>query len=201
MHRDVAISKLKQLVGKSFQELASDNGVAIVASNGKVNKGWAGHALELELGLTTNSLQAPDGGDWELKVVPFKLSRGLLVPKETMAITMINAEQVASTPFEDSHLLAKLRSLVVVKRLVGATVFDNSPLLDARAIELSGELFETVKQDYISVQECILDDKRGFGALTGKMGTLVQPRTKGPGHGSISRAFYARPAFVASFFS
>ncbi len=33
------------------------------------------------------------------------------------------------------------------------------------------------------------------------MGVLVQPRTKGPGHGSISRAFYARPTFVAHIIS
>lgn len=33
-------------------------------------------------------------------------------------------------------------------------------------------------------------------ALTGKMGVLVQPRTKGKGHGSTSRAFYARTGFV-----
>lgn len=37
----------------------------------------------------------------------------------------------------------------------------------------------------------------GFSSLTGKMGILVQPRTKGAGHGSISRAFYARTTFVA----
>jgi hypothetical protein len=28
------------------------------------------------------------------------------------------------------------------------------------------------------------------------MGVLVQPRTKGPGHGSTSRAFYARARLV-----
>jgi DNA mismatch repair protein MutH len=30
----------------------------------------------------------------------------------------------------------------------------------------------------------------------GWAGQLIQPRTKGPGHGSISRAFYARKAFL-----
>ncbi|MFB2968172.1 hypothetical protein ACE1CD_04315 [Aerosakkonema sp. BLCC-F183] len=33
--------------------------------------------------------------------------------------------------------------------------------------------------------------------LTGKMGVLVQPRTKGAGYGSTSRAFYARKQFVS----
>ncbi|MFN2499950.1 MAG: hypothetical protein ABR557_12760, partial [Pyrinomonadaceae bacterium] len=37
----------------------------------------------------------------------------------------------------------------------------------------------------------------GLEALTGDAGTYVQARTKGRGHGSTSRAFYARPAFVA----
>ena len=38
---------------------------------------------------------------------------------------------------------------------------------------------------------------RGFDALTSDLGVLVQTRTKGRGHGSTSRAFYARAAFIA----
>lgn len=38
---------------------------------------------------------------------------------------------------------------------------------------------------------------KGFEHLSGSMGVMVQPRTKGPGHGSRSRAFYARAALVA----
>jgi len=38
---------------------------------------------------------------------------------------------------------------------------------------------------------------KGVDALTGDTGKYVQARTKGRGHGSTSRAFYARPAFVA----
>jgi len=48
--------------------------------------------------------------------------------------------------------------------------------------------------DYELVQNTI--KKKGFNELTGAIGILVQPRTKGPGHGSISRAFYARTGFV-----
>ena len=33
--------------------------------------------------------------------------------------------------------------------------------------------------------------------MTGSLGVLVQARTKGPGGGSESRAFYAREKFVA----
>jgi hypothetical protein len=31
------------------------------------------------------------------------------------------------------------------------------------------------------------------------MGKYIQPRTKGAGHGSTSRAFYARPLFLKQF--
>lgn len=55
--------------------------------------------------------------------------------------------------------------------------------------------YQQVKADYAIVRKTIRDE--GFQALTGKMGILVQPRTKGPGHGSTSRAFYARKIFVA----
>jgi hypothetical protein len=55
-------------------------------------------------------------------------------------------------------------------------------------------IYQQVKADYDIVRETIKN--KGFQALTGKMGILVQPRTKGPGHGSTSRAFYARKGFV-----
>jgi hypothetical protein len=39
-------------------------------------------------------------------------------------------------------------------------------------------------------------NSQGFEALTGRMGVFIQPRTKGAGHGSTSRAFYARVPFL-----
>ena len=53
---------------------------------------------------------------------------------------------------------------------------------------------EEVKKDYELVRQTVRAS--GFQALTGKMGILVQPRTKGLGHGSTTRAFYARTGFL-----
>jgi hypothetical protein len=61
-------------------------------------------------------------------------------------------------------------------------------------------MYEQIKDDYELVRTCINDPKRGFGALTGKMGVYIQPRTKGAGHGSTSRAFYARTSFLEKLF-
>ncbi len=107
--------------------------------------------------------------------------------------------KIISTSFEDSHLLAKLRKAVCVARTVGATVDEPSFIHSVSTIDLEGELYEAVKRDYESVQECLRDPARGFPHLTGSMGRYVQPRTKGAGHGSTSRAFYARPIFLAQF--
>ena len=60
------------------------------------------------------------------------------------------------------------------------------------------ELFQTVEADYNLIREAILDGV----PLTGSMGKLIQPRTKGQGGAAPkTRAFYARKEFLTSVFS
>ncbi|ELR96541.1 hypothetical protein [Gloeocapsa sp. PCC 73106] len=51
-------------------------------------------------------------------------------------------------------------------------------------------IYNKIKLDYELIQKTIIQD--GFPSLSGKLGVYIQPRTKGAGHGSISRAFYVR---------
>jgi len=196
VEREDAIRELKKLEGKDLVSLASRYDVTVWKGD-KKNKGWAGHVLERYLGLPINSAQSPNFGSWELKVVPLKrLANGNIVVKETMAITMIDAYNVANTPFEQSHLLAKLKKAVVCARLFESQSEDRSLLVRVAAFDLQDRsTYDQVKEDYEETRNCILS--RGFEHLTGAMGVLVQPRTKGAGHGSTSRAFYARAQFVA----
>lgn len=199
MERDEAIKRLKSLEGKILQELAKEHQVTIYR-DGKVNKGWAGHVFERFLEIPINSAQSPNFGSWELKSIPIKkLKNGQLQFKETMAITMIDPVNVCQKSFEDSHLLSKLKKAVIVARIVGQNVDLPSKIHSVTALDLSGEIYEAVKQDYDLVRRTLLDPELGFDALTGKMGRYIQPRTKGAGHGSKTRAFYARPSFFRLF--
>ena len=117
LDRKEAIRRINLIVGKDLRAMADEYKIA-VWRNSRENKGWAGQVIERYLGLPQNSRQAPDFGDWELKVVPLrKDTSGNLRVKESMAITMLEPAEVVANNFEDSHLYDKLRSMVVVSRV------------------------------------------------------------------------------------
>lgn len=196
LDRDEAVRRINLLAGRDLRPLADELGVTIW-KEGRKNKGWAGQTLERYLGLAQNSRQAPDFGTWDLKLVSLRRDRdGVLRVKETMAITMIEPSEVVSNRFEDSHLYDKLRRLVVVSRIFENASDTRSILHAAAKFDLDDPaLFRAVKADYELIRATIRE--QGFAALSGDLGELIQARTKGRGHGSTSRAFYARTAFIA----
>lgn len=194
--RAEALRQLRLLSGKDLRPLAARYGVT-VWKNGKKNKGWAGQVIEGYLGLAQNSLQAPDFGSWELKVVPLWRAGDYGVKvKESMAITMIEQAEVVANRFADSHLYDKLRSMIVVARIFENVEDTISIFHSAAEFDLDNPAIrKQVEADYENIREIIRT--KGVDALTGDTGEYVQARTKGRGHGSTSRAFYARARFVA----
>lgn len=196
LDRRAGLSRIKLLTGKDLRPLADQYHVA-VWKNGHKNKGWAGQVIERYLGLPQNSLQAPDFGTWELKVVPLReMPDGTVRVKESMAITMLEPTEVLANRFADSHLYDKLRSMIVVARIFESTEDNRSVLHSAAEFDLDNPaIYKQVQTDYDQIREVIW--LRGVQSLTGDYGKYVQARTKGRGHGSTSHAFYARPLFVA----
>ena len=194
--RAEALRRIRLLTGKDLRPLADEYHVT-VWKNGHKNKGWAGQVIEQHIGLPQNSLQAPDFGTWELKVVPLaRNADGSMHVKESMAITMIEPDEVLANKFEDSHLYDKLRSLIVVARIFENVEDTSSILHSAAEFDLDNpSIRKQVEADYEAIRAIIRS--KGFDALTGDTGKYVQARTKGRGHGSTSRAFYARALFVA----
>lgn len=116
-----------------------------------------------------------------------------------MAITMIDPFNVKRTAFEDSHLLAKLRKMVIAARVWEDKEETSSSLHSVKTFDLgNSQTYKQIKNDYDLVRKTIIE--KGFSALTGKMGVYIQPRTKGAGHGSTTRAFYARTSFLKKIF-
>ncbi len=196
LNRRDAVRRINSLAGKDLRAMADEYKIP-VWKNGRENKGWAGLVIERYLGLPQNSRQEPDFGDWELKVVPLsKETNGNLRVKESMAITMLEPAEVVANKFEDSHLYDKLRSLVVVSRVWESKEELHSMLHAAAEFDLDNpKINAQVKDDYEAIRTQIRN--RGIDSVTGDLGKLVQARTKGRRHGTTSRAFYARPIFVA----
>lgn len=156
------------------------------------NKGDAGLLLERLTGIPASSalLDALDG---EVKIFPVKtLRNGQRVPKETVAVTMLNHEALASTCWDESHCATKLRRVLLVPyerdgdyiRLLTPVVFSQ---------ESHPELFVALAADYVAIQTEWLTK----GELHGHTGILLQSRTKGAGGtAKKTRAFYLRPSFL-----
>jgi DNA mismatch repair protein MutH len=195
VERTEALALLRTLVGSDLVVLGNTYGVTIWKGT-RINKGWAGHTIERHLGLPLNSSRSPNFGSWELKVVPVRaMPDGTFKVKETMAITMIDPVEVAAKEFRDSHLFLKFQRMVVVARVFESKVETRSLCHLVASFDLGDhELYEQIKADYDLIRGVIRT--KGFDHLSGSMGVMVQPRTKGPGHGSKSRAFYARTALV-----
>jgi DNA mismatch repair protein MutH len=116
LKRADALRQLDELLGQDLRPLAATYGITI-ERNGRKNKGWAGQTVEAYLGRSPNSDRGADFGDWELKVVPLVLrADGDFRVKESMAIAMFTPSELECQSFEESHLLEKLRSLVLVAR-------------------------------------------------------------------------------------
>jgi len=205
--RATAIKNLKKYIGKDLAELAPQFGINPYL-NGKQNKGWKGLVLERLAGLQTNVSKAPNGLTYELKSVAFHEVKGILVPKETMAITMINPEELKAHSFFESHVWAKLKTIVFCAVQWDGLNAKGSKLLRVASLDFAedDELIQEIKADYDFIRAKLI--KHGFTALTGKDGKWIQARTKGIGgvnprtgeRRPITRAFYARTGLVKKIF-
>ena len=164
--------------------------------NGKQNKGWKGLTLEHLAGLDNNNKQAPNGLGFELKSTAFYKVNGEWVPKETFAITMINPAELQATPFFKSHCWDKLKTLVYCAVSWYGKHNEKSELLKVQSFDFleSNTLIQEIEADYEYIRNKLIT--KGFTNLTGKDGKWIQARTKGAGHGSTSRAFYARKELI-----
>jgi hypothetical protein len=168
-----------------------------VACPKTLNKGAAGLLLETVLGIP-HSPRCLDCEDGELKVFPVRrMARtGTLVPKETIAVTMLDRDALAKESFAESRVFRKMSRMLCVpyERTGDSVVFYTPTLIELEAAGFAG-LRSRLEADYLAIQSGFV----ASGKMTSALGGLLQTRTKGAGHGSTSRAFYLRTAFATEF--
>lgn len=174
-------TKINEIVGKEYVLPKTSN------------KGRPGQFLEDLLGIphTSNCLDASDG---EVKTVPIKmLKNGTYVPKETIAVTMLSTDELRECHFKSSKCCKKMSKMLVVPylRTGDIIVFMKPKIVDKDSEEYSS-VYSAIEADYDEIRKNYVEN----GILQSKTGSLLQNRTKGAGHGSVSRAFYLRPQFV-----
>jgi hypothetical protein len=174
--------KIRLIIGKQFELPITKN------------KGLPGLLLEELTGIPQSS-DCLDAENGELKTFPLKkLKNGKIVPKETIAVTMMCATALRENDFRTSRVFKKLsRTLYVPILREGDQIQYKTP----KIIDLNDypELVDILEADYNAIRANFLET----GIFKSEIGTLLQCRTKGPGHGSISRAFYLRPEFVKKY--
>lgn len=155
-----------------------------------LNKGRVGLYLESQLGIPTSSA-CLDCADGEVKAVPLKrLRNGTLVPKETMAVTMMRPEDLLTEAFAGTRLAKKTASMVILPYLrVGDDVTFYAPVL----FGTTHPAYSYLEADYEAVKEYYTTK----GDITGSVGSWIQSRTKGQGKGAPkTRAWYFRASFL-----
>ena len=197
--RATAIKNLQKYIGQDLAGLAPQFGITIY-KNGKQNKGWKGLVLERLAGLELNISKAPNGLTYELKSVSFYYVKDKLIPKETMAITMVNPDELKAHSFFESHVWDKLKAMIFCAVMWHGKNSKKAELLKVVSLDFSktDDLIQEIKADYDFIRDKLIN--QGFDALTGKDGKWIQARIKGAGHGSTSRAFYARKSLVEKIF-
>lgn len=163
----------------------------LALKDGYLNKGWAGQLIEQYLGLKNNNEKKPDFGDFELKTIPLIHRKKGLRVKETMAITIINPTDVIEKPFLESDCYHKLKDALLVCRIVGSDYSQPTYVHKYMFLNLDDKTIDILNEDYEIVRHALKNGEQ----LSGRMGTYIQPRTKGPKN-SNSRAFYARARWL-----
>jgi DNA mismatch repair protein MutH len=158
------------------------------------NKGNVGHYIEEKIGIKKNS-DCLDLLDGEIKAFPLKKNKTQenLVPKETIAITMIgDREELKKVKFEESRLCKKTEKIIFIPYLrKGTEVLIFEPVICGNYNE---NIKNIIKKDFDQIQKKLCDENK----IESKIGEYIQSRTKGAKN-SKTRAFYFKTKFISEF--
>lgn len=163
------------------------------------DKGKPGSFLESITGIPKSSA-CLDCSDGEVKTFPVKcLKNGQVVPKETIAVTMLNQTNLAEHSFAESKCYNKMKKILFVPYF---RENDDITFLSPTIIEDNGPnmtpLYEVFRDDYELIRQRFIET--GTLSDTSSIGKYLQNRTKGAGGDAPkTRAFYLRQSFMTEY--
>jgi DNA mismatch repair endonuclease MutH len=160
-------------------------------------KGAVGRVFEAAFGIPANSTPGADfpGAGIELKAVPIRLKAGEARAKERISIGMIDFSSLPGEAWDTASVRKKLDSMLLV-------FYRWDPLLPiARFTTLAAEMWEpdrttlaAIRQDWETIRDLVAQGRRSD--LSESLTHVLGAATKGPGHGSTSRAWSLKQPFV-----
>lgn len=162
------------------------------------NKGKPGNYLESITGIPTSS-ECLDCTDGEVKVFPLKkLRTGIFTPKETIAVCMLNIDDLIKYEFYESRCYKKLSNTLYIPYYRNTGIEDDKIMYMPPTLfnlETHNEIKEQLKNDYDTIREYFMKNNTLEGSS--KLGVYLQNRTKGQGgNAPKTRAFYLRTNFI-----
>ena len=124
----------------------------------------------------------------------FGLKEGDYLASETVAITMMKPSELPTTKFEESRVYKKIKNVLFISYVRDG---DNVTFNEEIIFNDTNPLFQQIAADY----ETIKNHYQLNGFTKGRIGKLLQVRTKGRGNGAPkTHAFYFRRQLLIQLF-
>jgi DNA mismatch repair endonuclease MutH len=160
-------------------------------------KGVVGRIYEACFDIPQNSRPGPDfeGAAIELKSVPILFSGSEARAKERISVGMIDFDGLALETWETAHARRKLeRLLLIFYRWEPFRPIASFKTLAAGIWSPDTESWSGMKADWELIRGLVVAGRRD--EVSESLARLLGAATKGPGHGSISRAWSLKQPFV-----
>ncbi len=183
------------LIGRPLDAISSVSDLLSPSSSS--TKGVVGRVIEDYFGIERNSRAEPDfvGAGIELKSVPIQLTKVEARAKERVSLGMIDWASLTTETWATAKARHKLERLMLVfYEWSPLRPMGYFPILAAGIWTPDPLTIKAIEHDWEMIRQLELDGRRS--EVSESLTTLLGACTKGPGHGSISRAWSLKQPFV-----
>jgi DNA mismatch repair protein MutH len=196
---DEIAERAATLVGRTLIELQP--ALAPMVPSSAATKGVVGRIYEACFDIPQNSIPGPDfpGAAIELKSVPILLTGVEARAKERISVGMIDFQRLVTEDWESASVRSKLdKMLLIFYGWQPLQPISRFKTLAAGVWSPDPETWLAVEADWRAIHSLVAAGRRS--EVSESLTRVLGAATKGPGHGSISRAWSLKQPFVGWIF-